>query len=199
MKSVGVFNIGGNLNSILKSLKSCNVKPVVLSYKKLQKCDSYILPGVGQASTAMKILRKAEVLHFLRSEVIKNKKNILGICLGMQLFADYSSEGDCDCLGWIKGNVQKIDFSQTFKTPHVGWCSLNEIKPSLLKEIKRKAFYFLHTYKFVPKNKKLIKAFCKSKKRIVAIIKKDNLYGVQFHPEKSGQAGKKLIENFLNA
>ena len=67
------------------------------------------------------------------------------------------------------------------------------------RKIKRKAFYFLHTYKFFPKNKKLIKAVCKSQKRIVAIIKQDNLYGVQFHPEKSGQAGKKLIKNFLNA
>jgi glutamine amidotransferase len=127
---------------------------------------------------------------------------LFGICVGMQMFADVGyEETETKGLGWIGGNVKKIDNKENqFKLPHIGWNELSFTSNSkLFRDIKEKSHvYFVHSYKFVPDNETYVSSKTNYSEAIVASVEKDNLFGTQFHPEKSDSVGLKIIENFIN-
>ncbi|MBK9257609.1 MAG: imidazole glycerol phosphate synthase subunit HisH [Saprospiraceae bacterium] len=185
----------GNTRSVMNALKYLGV-PFVLSDDpdKLWAADQLILPGVGHASPAMKILNEKGL-----TSLIKNyKKPLLGICLGMQLLCNYSEEGDTDCLGIFNCNTEAFDSQIVKKVPHMGWNKVvfqNDSHP-LLKGIKNESFmYFVHSY-YITKMAYTI-ASTEYVEHFSSVIQKDNFFGMQFHPEKSGNEGIRFISNFL--
>jgi glutamine amidotransferase len=202
-KQIALIDYGmGNLGSVKNALDflGADVR-VVDSGSDIAGASAYILPGVGAFGKAMQHLERGNLVGALNEEILGNKKPILGICLGMQLFAEGSTElGNHRGLGWIPGQVNLID-NQSGKmiVPHVGWNTLN-FKPSegLFKRIDGKThFYFDHSYHFdtLPENRLAVVDYGTP---ITAAVRKGNIFGVQFHPEKSATAGLKLLRNFLN-
>mgnify|MGYP005845912575 CR=1 FL=1 len=190
---IGLIDYGaGNTASVENVLKQLNVsyKIIKTEYDTLQ-CEKIILPGVGEAKYAMKRLAMNNLVNFLR--IIK--KPILGICLGMQLFCKKSEESETACLGIVDCDV--IKFSHELKIPHMGWNAVKFIGESkLLTGIPDNSyFYFAHSY-YLPILDST-KGTTEYSLRFSSVIEKDNYYGVQFHPEKSGEYGIKLIKNFL--
>lgn len=183
----------GNIQSVLNALKQIGVEAEVISSAKELKNDcKLIFPGVGAASSAMEALEKsyfADVIPYL-------KNPFLGICLGMQLLADFSEEGDTKCLGILDGKVKK--FSGEVKVPQIGW---NEVKivnscDPLFCGIKDDSyFYFVNSY-YLDADPAYAIGKTNYGREFVSAAKKDNFYGVQFHPEKSGDVGLKLLNNF---
>ena len=176
---------------------------VASSSHEIKEANKYILPGVGAFDPTMSILDRSGILKALEEEVIKNGKQLLGICVGMHLLANKSEEGACQGLGWISGYVKKIetkDFKHPPFLPHMGW---NEIIGSpddpLLKDIElRKGFYFLHSYFFDALNLQDIVATVNYGPELPCVVRKDNIIGAQFHPEKSHSNGVKFIKNFVS-
>ncbi len=201
---IGIIDYGmGNLLSIRNSLEMiganaefCN-KPDDLMDK-----DKIILPGVGAFGQAMKNLEKSGLKNALNSRVLEKKIPILGICLGMQLMSDKSEEGGTSKgLGWIKGEVVSIHSDKkSLKIPHVGWNSINTIKRNkLFFGINDKSdFYFLHSYHLVPFYKEQVISTCDYGSKFASSVNFNNIFGVQFHPEKSQDLGLKLLNNFVN-
>ena len=149
----------GNIGSIQNMLKRISVKSVISSkIEILNNCDKLILPGVGSFDQGMKNLKNHNFIRFLNDYVIKDKKPILGICLGMQLFADNSEEGDLSGLGWIKGNVKKFNLRKDgLKVPHMGWNNIECKNSKLFLNLpNEKRFYFVHSFFFECKNKENI-------------------------------------------
>lgn len=200
---IAVINYSmGNINSIYKKIKMFDHEPFLTSnYKDLFLCDKIILPGVGHFGEAMTQLKKLDIISALNEVVIERKKPVLGICLGMQLMADYSEEGNEQGLGWIPGNVLKMKAkdSSIYKIPHIGWNQLAIQKESkLMGEINEEdEFYFVHGYHYNCNDKKDVLAYTDYEQKIVSAIEKNNIFGVQFHPEKSHQTGMQLLKNFL--
>jgi len=190
---IGLIDYGaGNTASIENVLKQLNVKyAIVKTEYELMNCDKIILPGVGDAQFAMKRLNLNNLVNFLR--VIK--KPILGICLGMQLLCNKSQEGDTVCLGIIDCNA--IKFSGDMKIPHMGWNNVNINSESILFNgiANNTHFYFANSY-YVPLVEETI-GVAEYTVKFSSAIQKNNYYVVQFHPEKSGEAGVKLIKNFV--
>tara|TARA_B100001996_G_C18626269_1_gene579890 strand:+ start:707 stop:1324 length:618 start_codon:yes stop_codon:yes gene_type:complete len=194
------YNIN-NTRSIFNSVKKVGFNPFVSrSPKDLSKASKIILPGVGSFDVAMKILIENGWREELLSYIHKYGIPILGICLGMQLLANKSSEGaGSSGLGLINGNVSRITPKNSEKIPHVGWNSVSQIRPSpLFNNIPDNCdFYFVHSYKFdvaIESNAIGATPFSGS---FTSVINHSNAYGVQFHPEKSAKFGLKLLENFL--
>ena len=137
----------------------------------------------------------------LKEFAITNKKPLLGICVGLQMFADVGyEETETKGLGWISGKVSKIDNQNgKFKLPHIGWNEIEIVKETkLFKSIKNKShMYFVHSYEFIPNDKSVISATTDYSSKIVCSVEKDNLFGTQFHPEKSDKIGLKIVENFI--
>ena len=198
----------GNLHSALKSFqavasnfKNANVK-ITSCYKDVQAADKVVLPGVGSFSFCKsKLLENTDVYKSLIDVVIEKKKPFLGICVGMQLLATTGHEGQSNNQGldWICGEVKKIVVKQNLKIPHMGWNNLffknshplfNDISPN-------DHFYFVHSYEFIACTEDDVVATTSHGKNIVAAIAKDNIIGLQFHPEKSQNPGLKIIRNFL--
>jgi glutamine amidotransferase len=184
----------GNTASVANALKTLD-QDFILTNKESEICgsDKVIFPGVGEASFTIKQLHRYNLISLLR---IINRP-ILGICLGMQLFADFSKEGNVSCLGIIPGTIDLFD-SGKITVPHMGWNEVIQTSQSkLFKDIKDgEFFYFAHSYYF---------AMCDytTSKTVHGIefsasVEKGNYYGVQFHPEKSGEAGLKVLRNFLS-
>lgn len=189
----------GNVGSVLSAFEfyGYDVK-IVHDNKEVELADLLILAGVGNFPTAISLLKKKGFWDILNKEVLVKKKPILGICLGMQLFADVSYEdGESRGFGWIKGKVVKIDSSQV-KVPHIGW---NQVKPADLtffNRMKYNNFYFMHSYHFIVENSENIIATTQyGNTNIVSALRKDNIIGVQFHPEKSQGDGLRLLTNFV--
>jgi imidazole glycerol-phosphate synthase subunit HisH len=160
----------------------------------LEKASGIIFPGVGHAAAAMDDLRSRDLDVWLKN----TKKPVLGICLGMQLLYESSEEGDSVTLGLIPGRLKKFD-SSVAKVPHMGWNQFNPIKKEhhLIKGIDNKQFlYYVHGY-YAPNNDHTL-ASCKYINDFAAVVAKDNFMGVQFHPEKSGQVGSHILQNFLD-
>jgi glutamine amidotransferase len=138
----------------------------------------------------------------LNEFVINNKKPLLGICVGLQMFADVGYEEiETKGLGWISGNVTKIDNQNgKYKLPHIGWNQINIVKDSkIFKNIENNShMYFVHSYEFVPEDKNVISAKTDYSSNIVCSIEKENIFGTQFHPEKSDKLGLQIIQNFIN-
>lgn len=194
----------GNLRSVANKLERIGVKAVVSSNPSvILKAEKLILPGVGFFKAGMDNLSKRGLLPILNQKVLEEKTPILGICLGIQLFSQHSEEGDAKGLGWIEAETKKFKFNKEdndLKIPHMGWNSI-EIKNQspLLTGIKDEdIFYFVHSYHLVLNNKNEILVTTRYGYDFASIIQKDNIYGTQFHPEKSHQAGIQILKNFVN-
>ena len=197
----------GNISSVINSFKEVakdKIKIEITSdLNKIKSSDKIILPGQGSFKSCVESLNSINGLHdALKEFVIINKKPLLGICVGLQMFGDVSyEESETKGLGWIPGKVTKIDNKNgKFKLPHIGWNEIEIVKESkIFKGIQNKShMYFVHSYELVPEDKSIISATTHYSSKIVCCIEKDNLFGTQFHPEKSDKTGLKIIENFLN-
>ena len=192
----------GNLNSVKRILDRMKVNAVVSSEpKEIETSDKLILPGVGHFGKAMSNLRELNLLDTLHEAVLIKKKPILGICLGMQLLTQKSEEGDSEGLGWFDAEVVKFKVSDTlkYKIPHMGW---NQIflksDSSLMKNIPDLSeFYFVHSYYVKVKNQTDLLNETEYDDVFTSAIEKDNIFGVQYHPEKSHDAGAQLMKNFI--
>lgn len=191
----------GNNQSVINALKFLGYNFLVSNRKEdIMKANAYILPGVGAFNEAMKNLQKLNILDVLSHQVLVNKKPILGICLGMQVLADSSEEnGFHKGLGWIEGAVKRLKEKKDIRIPHVGWNNIHIVKknPLFEKTEENSDFYFDHSYSFVCKQS-YISAECLYGDKVVAAVQKDNIFGVQFHPEKSQNNGLKLFRSFFN-
>ncbi|MBL0330367.1 MAG: imidazole glycerol phosphate synthase subunit HisH [Bacteroidetes bacterium] len=182
----------GNIRSVSFALKRIGVDPIVTdNIEDLNTADKIIFPGVGEASSAMRYLRDKQL-----DKVICNfKQPVLGICLGMQLFCENSAEGNTDCLGVFKQKV--LRFSDANKVPQIGWNTIENLNSKIFDRLKEQEFmYFVHGY-YVEKSENTI-AIANYGIEYSAAWQKGNFYGVQFHPEKSSDAGQLILENFLN-
>ncbi|EFB0891425.1 imidazole glycerol phosphate synthase subunit HisH, partial [Campylobacter coli] len=166
--------------------------------KDLQKADKLLLPGVGSFKEAMKNLKELGFIEALKEQVLVQKKPILGICLGMQLFLEKGYEGGvCDGLGFIEGEVVKFEEDLNLKIPHMGWNELEILKQDpLYQSIGNKSdFYFVHSF-YVKCKDEFVSAKAQYGHKFVASLQKDRIFATQFHPEKSQNLGLKLLENF---
>lgn len=205
MTKIAIIDYGmGNLRSVENMCKRYERNTNIVSNpNKLKNYKKIILPGVGSFKKAMSMLTQKDWIETIKKNVIKEKKNILGICLGMQLFASESEEfGITKGLDLIKGKVKFLkNLNCKEKVPQIGWNSVNFVKEhAFLKNISNCSdFYFVNSYVFKPESKDYIVGTTSYGVSFCSIIAKENVFGVQFHPEKSSKAGRKLIENFLNA
>ena len=202
---IGIIKYGlGNIGSVYQALKNINASPVIVNDPlEIKNIDKLILPGVGNFTRSKRILDKNGWTEEILNATLNLKKPILGICLGMQLFASESEEfGYSKGLGIIKGKIKFLkNLNCKNKVPHIGWNSIRIKKkhPFLDKVENDTDFYFVNSYVFLPEEEKLIIAETKYDIEFCSVIAKENVFGVQFHPEKSSKAGRKLLENFLNA
>ena len=197
----------GNISSVINSFKEVakdkvNIE-VTSDLKKIKSSDKVVLPGQGSFKGCVDALNKINGLTNTLSEfAIVKKKPLLGICVGLQMFADVGyEETKTKGLGWIAGRVSKIDNQNgKYKLPHIGWNQINIVKDSkIFKDIKNNThMYFVHSYEFVPENKSVISATTDYSSDIVCSIEKENIFGTQFHPEKSDKMGLRIINNFIN-
>ena len=197
----------GNISSVINSFKEVakdkvNIE-VTSDLNKIKSSDKVVLPGQGSFKSCVDALNSINgLVETLDKFAVTNKKPLLGICVGLQMFADLGyEETQTKGLGWISGKVSKIDNqSNKFKLPHIGWNEINIIKESkIFKDIENKShMYFVHSYEFVPDDKSVISATTDYSSNIVCSVEKENIFGTQFHPEKSDKLGLKIIENFLN-
>jgi len=200
---IGIIDYGsGNVSAIINILKQRKID-YVLSGKpdELAKADRYILPGVGAFDPTMEILENSGLINFLNEEVLEKRKKALGICVGMHLLAEGSDEGARPGLGWIKGHVRRIDVSRLDRMPHLphmGWNSLHpEAGSALFSGIDMdRGFYFLHSYYFDAADPSQITGRVEYGDRIPCAVERDNIFGMQFHPEKSHANGMQLLKNF---
>lgn len=197
----------GNLQSVfnaLETVKSANQTVQISSNPQdLKSATHIILPGVGAFGNCAASLRSIDgMIDELKLQVLENKKPFLGICVGMQLLADFGLEyGKNEGLGFISGSVVEIDNQQgSLKVPHVGWNDITIKKPHpILKDIKDgDDFYFVHSFHFKAENQEDVVATVNYGSDLVSIISKDNIVATQFHPEKSSSSGLKLLKNFIN-
>ena len=192
MKVAIVKYNAGNIESVKNALNRLGVDSVVSDDAEvLKSADKVIFPGVGEASTAMEYLRERNL-----DEVIKSlTQPVLGICLGMQLLCDYSEENDTKCLGLLPYKVRLFE-SEDLKVPHMGWNTISDLKGELFESVAEHSYvYFVHSY-YVENGSETI-ATCDYGLKFSAAIQYKNFYAVQFHTEKSGEVGEKILENFL--
>ena len=192
----------GNLGSVLKSFKKVHDNVIISSSKEeIERAKKLVLPGVGHFSNGMKNLKDLDLLDLLYERVVINRVPILGICLGMQLFSKFSHEGKVAGLGWFDAEVVRFNVEDKlrFKVPHMGWNSIKIEKENILLDgiLQSELFYFVHTYHIKCFDNKDILANTNYSYGFTSIIQKDNIYGTQFHPEKSHGKGLKIIKNFV--
>jgi len=194
----------GNIHSIVKKIKHLGGDVFVSSNSdEILKSDKIILSGVGHFKQAMNNLRKSKLIDTLNQAALVQKKPILGICLGMQLMGIKSEEGgDIEGLSWINANVKRIKVSDTikYKVPHMGWNEINIRKESpLMNGVGDKSeFYFSHSYYMDVHEPDLILNETEYFSRFVSAIESQNIFGVQYHPEKSHEAGDIILSNYVN-
>ena len=193
----------GNTHSVLNAIKFLGYNKITISddEENIKKADALILPGVGAFEECISNLQMRQLDSILNEAVISNKKPILGICVGMQLLATTSEEnGLHNGLDWIKGSVKKINVPKPLAVPHVGWNDVKSKIDSFLFNINAENanFYFDHSYQFVC-DEQYIAGYCDYGTKIIAAVQKENIFGVQFHPEKSQTSGLKLFRSFFNS
>ena len=196
----------GNISSVINSFKEVaknKVKIEVTSdLNKIKSSDKVVLPGQGSFKSCVEALKKINGLTETLNEFATTyKKPLLGICVGLQMFADIGyEETETKGLGWISGKVSKIDNKNgRFKLPHIGWNQINIVKESkIFQNIENNShMYFVHSYEFVPNDKNVISATTDYSSNIVCSVERENIFGTQFHPEKSDKMGLKIIDNFI--
>ena len=197
----------GNISSVINSFEEVAKDKVTIEVtsdlKKIKFSDKLVLPGQGSFKSCIDALNGINgLVDTLNEFAINGKKPVLGICVGLQMFADIGyEEKESKGLGWISGKVSKIDNqNDKFKLPHIGWNEINIVKNSkIFKDIDNKShMYFVHSYEFIPENKDVISATTDYSSNIVCSVEKENIFGTQFHPEKSDKMGLKIIDNFIN-
>jgi glutamine amidotransferase len=197
----------GNISSVINSFKAVakdkvNIE-VTSDLNKIKSSDKVVLPGQGSFKSCVDALKNISgLVDALNEFAISNKKPLLGICVGLQMFADIGYEGtETKGLGWISGKVSKIDNKNgEYKLPHIGWNQINIVKDSkIFKNIENNShMYFVHSYEFIPEDKSVISATTDYSSNIVCSVEKENIFGTQFHPEKSDKIGLKIIDNFIS-
>ena len=197
----------GNISSVINSFKEVakdkvNIE-VTSDLAKIKSSDKVVLPGQGSFKSCVDALNNINgLVNTLNEFAINNKKPLLGICVGLQMFADIGYEEiETKGLGWISGKVSKIDNqNDKYKLPHIGWNQIDIIKESkIFKNIENNShMYFVHSYEFIPNDKNVISATTNYSSNIVCSVEKENLFGTQFHPEKSDKRGLQIIKNFIN-
>ena len=207
MKVTIVDYNSGNISSVINSFKEVakdkvNIE-VTADLNKIKSSDKVVLPGQGSFKSCVDALKKINGLtETLHEFVMNNKKPLLGICVGLQMFADIGyEETETKGLGWISGKVSKIDNQNgKYKLPHIGWNQINIVKQSkIFENIENNShMYFVHSYEFLPNDKNVISATTDYSSNIVCSVEKENIFGTQFHPEKSDKLGLKIIDNFIN-
>lgn len=204
MNKVVVIDYGmGNTDSVLRALEECGSKPILSNLESdFETASHLILPGVGSFQIGMNNIKKLGIIPILEEQVFKQQIPFLGICLGMQLLANKGFEnGEYNGLGWIEGTVEKFKKKNNGqRIPHIGWNEVNfEDEASIFKGIETaKDFYFVHSYHLVCKNSTHIISTTPYYGEFVSAVKKNNIFGVQFHPEKSQKPGFSLLKNFLS-
>lgn len=199
---IGIIDYGmGNLGSVSRKLDLIGFPSIISSnIAVLENSDKLILPGVGHFSKAVRELKSRKLWDFLSEEVIIKKKPILGICLGMQLMAKHSEEGNAYGLGWFDAKVIKFNIKDTlkYKVPHIGWNHITISKKcSLFDNVDLEpGYYFVHSYHYLCNNNEDILNETMYEYQFVSAVQKDNIFGVQYHPEKSHDAGVQLLKNF---
>jgi len=206
MKITIVDYNSGNINSVINSFKEVSQKNVNIEVtsdlNKIELSDKLVLPGQGSFKSCVDSLNEINgLVDTLNEFTINNKKPLIGICVGMQMFANIGyEETETKGLGWISGKVSKIDNQNgKYKLPHIGWNQINIVKDSkIFKNIDNNShMYFVHSYEFIPEDKNVISATTDYSSTIVCSVEKENIFGTQFHPEKSDKIGLKIIENFI--
>ena len=197
----------GNISSVINSFKEAAKEKVNIEVtsdlNKIKSSDKLVLPGQGSFKSCVDALNRMNgLVDALNEFAINNKKPLLGICVGLQMFADIGyEETETKGLGWVSGKVSKIDNQNgKYKLPHIGWNQINIIKESkIFKDIDNSShMYFVHSYEFIPNDKDVITATTDYSSNIVCSVEKENIFGTQFHPEKSDKNGLKIIDNFIN-
>ena len=197
----------GNISSVINSFSEVandkvNLK-VTSDLNKIKSSDKVVLPGQGSFKSCVDALNNINgLVDTLNEFAINDKKPLLGICVGLQMFADVGyEETETRGLGWVPGKVSKIDNQDgKYKLPHIGWNQINLVKDSrIFKDIENNShMYFVHSYEFIPEDKSVISATTDYSSNIVCSVEKENIFGTQFHPEKSDKMGLKIINNFIN-
>ena len=207
MKVTIVDYNSGNISSVINSFKQVakdkvNVE-VTSDIETIKNSDKIVLPGQGSFKSCIDKLNSIKgLIDILNEFTIEKKKPLLGICVGLQMFADVGyEEVETKGLGWISGKVSKIDNQGgKYKLPHIGWNEIDIIKDSLIfKGIENNShMYFVHSYEFVPEDKTVISATTHYSSNVVSSVQQENIFGTQFHPEKSDKIGLKVINNFIS-
>lgn len=189
----------GNLKSVEKALISLGEQPIITrDYKELLSADKVILPGVGSFGDAMEKLHKYDMVKPIH-EIVEKGTPFLGICLGLQLLFESSDESEgVEGLSLLKGRILRIPDQEGLKIPHMGWNSL-EVKPdaTLFQNLEKDPYvYFVHSYYLKADDERVVAATTEYSTTIHASVEKDNVFGCQFHPEKSGEVGLQILKNF---
>ena len=197
----------GNISSVINSFNEvardkANIE-VTSDLNKIKSSDKVVLPGQGSFKSCVDALNSIDgLVDILNDFVISKKKPLFGICVGLQMFADIGfEEKETKGLGWISGKVLKIDNQNgKYKLPHIGWNQINIVKESkIFREVENNShMYFVHSYEFIPEDRGVISATTDYSSNIVCSVEKENIFGTQFHPEKSDKTGLKVIDNFIN-
>ena len=201
---IGILNYGmGNLKSVQKAVEHHGVTTKLIeTHSDFDKITKIILPGVGHFGQAMTQLKSRDLINPLHSAICEQTIPVLGICLGMQLMCKSSEEGDAEGLGWIDATVQRVEPQDTlrYKVPHTGWNTLEKQKSSgLLENIASPVeMYFVHSYYVKCNNPSDVLTLTNYTLSFASSFEHKNIFGVQFHPEKSHQSGSVMLKNFLN-
>lgn len=190
----------GNVTSVQKALKSLGYSSIVTNnHEEIKKSHLILLPGVGSFKKGMENLQESGLVNLLTEEVLVNKKPFLGICLGMQLIASKGTEPEpINGLGWIDGEVIKIESPKGLRIPHLGWNTVSATSNDpFYAEFNGQDYYFIHSYHFKVTNKSDIVFTVNYDKNLVAAIQKDNIHAMQFHPEKSQEFGMQLLKKVI--
>jgi len=198
--SITIINYGlGNLRSVQKALERLGIRTKISSdLNEISSAEKLLLPGVGHFKKGMKNIITLGLLGILNEKVLKEKVPILGICLGMQLMTKFSEEGNVEGFGWIDAETKKFILEKKHKIPHMGWNNIDIIKKNgFTKNISEKDFfYFVHSFYVTSVKEEDLLFKTEYGQEFVSGFNKDNIYGVQFHPEKSHDAGLQLLKNF---
>ena len=193
----------GNLRSVQKKFQRVGANPIITSnLDEIAQAKKLILPGIGHFANGVNNLKESGIWEILNEKVLEQKTPILGICLGMQLMAKYSEEGNIDGLGWFDATIAKfrIENKLKYKVPHMGWNDAVLNKESFLfKDLpKESLYYFVHSYHIKCNNPEDILTTTQYEYSFTSSIQRDNIYGTQFHPEKSHEWGEIIYKNFVN-
>ena len=200
--TIAIIKYGmGNVASVQKALNKIGYNSIITNnHIKIKQADLILLPGVGSFKKGMDNLHESGLVDLLTQEVVVKKKPFIGICLGMQLIASKGTEPeDTNGLGWIDGEVVKIESTKGLRIPHLGWNTLiSSTNDEFYSEFNGQDCYFIHSYHFKVVNKDEVVFKVPYERNLVAAVEKNNIHAMQFHPEKSQVVGMQLLKNIID-